>query len=199
MTILNYLARPWLYTVALLLSILLPAGPVFAGAQAAGVPNFQTVNDHIYRGGQPTAEGFKSLAKLGTKTIVDLRGPGERNQAEEKIVESLGMRYVNVPMKGMQAPTDQQMVKLLALLDDPSAAPVFIHCRRGSDRTGTVIACYRITHDHWQNRKALKEAKSYGMNWIEFAMQHYVLNYAPAIGRAAATAAASSTAAATAQ
>jgi tyrosine-protein phosphatase SIW14 len=54
-----------------------------------------------------------------------------------------------------------------------------VHCRRGADRTGTVIACYRITHDGWSNRKALQEATSYGMSWIEFGMQRYVLAFQP--------------------
>jgi hypothetical protein len=40
-----------------------------------------------------------------------------------------------------------------------------------------VIACYRITHDGWNNRRALREAASYGMSWFEFGMQRYVLGF----------------------
>src|ERR1039458_7808574 len=47
----------------------------------------------------------------------------------------------------------------------------------GDDRAGAVIACYRITHDGWTNRRALHEAVSYGMSWIEFGMQRYVLAF----------------------
>ena len=65
---------------------------------------------------------------------------------------------------------------MLNLVDD-SAGPIFVHCRRGADRTGTVIACYRITHDGWTNQRALKEATSYGMSWLEFGMQRYVLAF----------------------
>jgi protein tyrosine/serine phosphatase len=66
---------------------------------------------------------------------------------------------------------------VLALLNDESAGPVFIHCRRGNDRTGMIIACYRISHDHWENRKALDEAIANGMSWAEIAMRHYVLHF----------------------
>lgn len=52
-----------------------------------------------------------------------------------------------------------------------------MHCRRGADRTGTVIACFRIAHDGWSNRKALREAMSFGMSWLEFGMQRYVLAF----------------------
>jgi uncharacterized protein (TIGR01244 family) len=148
--------------------------------QAPGVPNLHEVNERIYRGAQPTAEGWHSLAKLGIKTVIDLRQESPRSsKAEEQTVEAAGMRYVNVPLSDIWAPSDKQMAKVLALVDD-SASPVFVHCRRGADRTGTVIACYRIAHDGWSNREALREATSYGMSWLEFAMQRYVLAFHPA-------------------
>jgi tyrosine-protein phosphatase SIW14 len=156
--------------------------PVFAGSDVAGVPNFHQVNNQVYRGAQPANEGFKSLAKLGVKTVIDLRESGGRSVAEQKVVEAQGMRYISIPFKGMSAPTVQQMEKVLQLLNDNGSLPVFIHCRRGADRTGTVVACYRVSHDHWENGKALAEAKSCGMSWMEVAMRDFVLHYkAPAM------------------
>jgi uncharacterized protein (TIGR01244 family) len=152
----------------------------------AGVPNFQKVNDAVYRGAQPTDEGFKALAGLGIKTVIDLREIAEHSQAdEEKAVKANGMRYVSVPMKGMSSPTAEQVSSVLAYLNDENSGPVFVHCRRGADRTGTVIACYRIAHDHWQNDKALSEARSLGMSWFERAMQHYVQAFSGAVLEAA--------------
>lgn len=149
--------------------------------QPAGVGNFHQLNETVFRGAQPSAQGFQSLAKLGIKTIVDLRGGGHRAVEEKKEVESVGMHYVNIPLSGYSAPTADQVTKLLGLLNDKASGPVFVHCRRGADRTGTIIACYRISHDHWQNQKALAEAKSNGMSWTEMAMKHYVEGYkAPA-------------------
>ena len=139
--------------------------------------NFHQVNDHVYRGAQPTDDGFKSLAKLGVKTVIDLRETDSRSAAEKKVVEGSGMRYINIPMQGMSAPSQADVAKVMALFDDPSAGPVFVHCRRGADRTGTVVACYRIAHDGWDNAKALREAKTDGMSWVEVAMQHYVMSY----------------------
>jgi protein tyrosine/serine phosphatase len=150
---------------------------------APGVPNFHQVDEHVYRGAQPTEEGLKSLATLGVKTIIDLRGPGDHSAWEEKVVEALGMRYVHVPLRGMSAPSDEDVAKIIALLDSPTGStswPVFVHCKEGKDRTGTVIACYRIQHDRWKNEKALEEARLHGMHRVEWAMMSYVLRYKPA-------------------
>jgi uncharacterized protein (TIGR01244 family) len=163
--------------IPLLVLVLVSVPAWAAGIQVTGVRNFHQIDGHVYRGAQPSSEGWKSLAKLNVRTIIDLRREDEHSTATEaRDVQAAGMRYVNVPMKGLVAPSDEQIAKILALLDS-SDGPVFVHCRRGADRTGTVIACYRIAHDHWQNRKALREAKSTGMSWIELGMKRYILNF----------------------
>jgi len=146
-----------------------------------GVHNFHQINNHIYRGAQPTAAGFQNLAKLGVKTIIDLREGGERSLTEKKLVEAAGMRYVSVPLSGFSAPSPEKVAEVLALFENSDADPVFIHCRRGADRTGTLVACYRISHDHWNNDRALAEAKADGMSWTEIAMHHFVLHYHPSV------------------
>jgi uncharacterized protein (TIGR01244 family) len=145
------------------------------------------VNDRVYRGAQPTNSGFQDLAQLGIKTVVDLRDIGEHSQADEqKIVTDLGMRYVSIPMHGMSTPKDDQVAAVQALFNDPASGPVFVHCKRGADRTGMVIAVYRVSHDGWDNKKALSEAKANGMSMFERAIQHYVMDYKPAVTLAAA-------------
>jgi protein tyrosine/serine phosphatase len=163
------------------------SGAAFAQVPA-GVGNFHQVNDRLYRGAQPTAAGFENLAKLGVKTVIDLCESGSRSRAERKIVESAGMRYIGIPFSGHAAPTREQLSRVLAVFDDPAAGPLFVHCRRGADRTGTVVACYRVGHDHWANSQALAEAKADGMSWMEVAMQHFVLRYQPPVQVAAGAA-----------
>ncbi|HTM49713.1 MAG TPA: tyrosine-protein phosphatase [Bryobacteraceae bacterium] len=147
------------------------------GAGVHGVPNFRTVNDQVYGGGQPSKEGFRNLATMGIRTVVDLREPGHRSDSEKKLVKALGMKYVSVPMKGMRTPTSKQISHALKALTDESKGPVFVHCRRGADRTGVVLACYRIEHDQWDNGRALREARSYGMSWYQIPLQRYVMAY----------------------
>src|SRR5579883_2579096 len=146
---------------------------------APGVPNFHKVNDNLYRGGQPSREGFQSLAKLGVKTVVDLRIPDGQSNAEKKLVESLGMRYIHIPLHGGETPTQSDIDRAFAVLLDQAQWPVFVHCREGKDRTGMIIACYRISHDGWTNIRALAEAKSYAIREIRPAMESYIKQYHP--------------------
>ena len=164
----------------------IPAWAANANVEAAGIPNFHQVNEHVYRGAQPTDDGWHSLAQLGVKTVIDLRRKGEHSTpSEQKAVEAAGMHYINVPMNGVMAPSDADVSKVLAILN--SSEPVFVHCKEGKDRTGTVIAVYRMLHDHWENDKALQEAESYGMHWVEFGMKRYIATYRVSTQNAAPT------------
>jgi tyrosine-protein phosphatase SIW14 len=171
------------------IGLLLAGGLPFAAfattsteTQMAGVGNFEKLNDHVYRGAQPTDEGFRNLAKLGIKTVIDLQPYGDaRSLNEEKTVKMAGMQYINVGMKGMETLPEAGVAKVLALLEDTTTGPIFVHCHRGADRTGGVIACYRIEHDHWANDKALAEARNMGMSWFQLSIQHSVLRYQPKV------------------
>jgi tyrosine-protein phosphatase SIW14 len=152
-----------------------------AGPAAPHVRNFGELNDHIYRGAAPSPVALEELRTLGVKVIIDLRGSSEGTAAEGQQVRNLGMKYVNVPLPALSAPTQAQIEKILPLLFQCDSEPVFIHCRRGKDRTGTVLACYRIQHDNWDNRRALEEAKSYGMSHLERGMRSYIVHFTPLI------------------
>jgi tyrosine-protein phosphatase SIW14 len=153
-------------------------------AEAPGVPNFHQVDEHVYRGAQPTEQGFASLAKIGIRTVIDLRG----ERSEESKAQRAGMRYVRLPWSGFKAPDETQIEAVLLLLNDSTQWPVFVHCKHGVDRTGTAIACYRIAHDHWSNEQALAEAKEIGMNPLQRAMRSYILHFTGAMPETASSA-----------
>ena len=141
------------------------------------LPNLHKVNEHLYRGGQPRPGGIKRLSDLGIKTVVNLRGEDELSRSEQREAKRYNIRYFSVPMAGIGRPTDAEMSKVMGIVDAPENWPVFVHCKHGADRTGTVVACYRISHDRWDAEKATAEARRLGMSWIEAGMRSYISDY----------------------
>jgi tyrosine-protein phosphatase SIW14 len=187
--------RRFLYRQAASLAILgglcfLSASTVCVRVPLEGVPRAARVNAQIYRGGQPTDFGFQTLAKKGIKTVLDLREHFKGGAKERREVESLGMRYVRIPMRDDRMPSSAQVQEALAVLEDTPHGPVFVHCDGGRDRTGMVIACYRIRHDHWTNARALREAHACASRKLKPAMQRWIRQFRPAQPAAAGSASA---------
>lgn len=146
-------------------------------AQYPELPNFHQVNAQLYRGAQPREGGIRKLAALGIKTIINLRGADEHTRAEQKEAEALGLRYFNISLPGLSRPSNEQVARVLALINDAQNQPVFVHCHHGEDRTGTIVAVYRISHDNWTSQQAQTEANHYGMRWVQFGMKDYISDY----------------------
>jgi protein tyrosine/serine phosphatase len=145
-------------------------------AAQEGIVNFGKVNELIYRGAQPDAAGITNLSRLGVKTIINLCATNEVRKHEEPTAQALGITYTNIPLRGVGRPTDAQ-VRLALHLIATLPGPVFIHCEHGCDRTGTVIACYRIEHDQWGNDRAFTEAKHYGLSPLERGMMQCIQEF----------------------
>lgn len=138
--------------------------PLGKKLKLAGLPNAGKINDSLFRGAQPRTEGFQQLKSLGVTTIVDLRGEDQAKLVwERKQAESVGIRFVNIPVSGWSPPTNDQVAEFLSLFRD-SHEKVFVHCRFGDDRTGVFVATYRMTHDHWPPSEAVKEMYFFGFN-----------------------------------
>ena len=137
------------------------------------------INAVLYRGAQPREQGLSELKKLGITTIVDLRGEDrEKIRWERKHAESLGMRFVNIPVSGWSPPTDKQVVEFLSLLHSDSPQKIFVHCRFGDDRTGVFVATYRMAFEKWTAEQAMKEMYFFGFNgfWHP-AMKSFVRDF----------------------
>lgn len=173
---LDRLSRLRVLSVAVLLLIVTANVPSREFTEEV-LPNFHKVNDQLYRGAQPQANGMKEIAALGIKTVINLRGENERTREEETEAKAVGMHYFSVPLPGLKRPSDEQVEQVLKLIEDPHNWPVFVHCHHGEDRTGIIIAVYRISHDGWSADEAKKEAKLYGMSRFQFWMKDYIGDY----------------------
>ena len=141
------------------------------------LPRFQQVNENLYRGGQPTKGGIGKLRELGINTVINLRGAGEMTRAEEAEARAAGMNYFNVPLPNWGRPQHERVARILELISAPENGRVFVHCKEGVDRTGTIVAIYRMTHDGWSSAQALDEAERLGMRRTQFWMRDYAKDY----------------------
>jgi protein tyrosine/serine phosphatase len=145
----------------------IPASAVSDASAAAaqrltlpGVHNVGKVSEFLYRGSRPNEQGFSALKKLGVGTVVNLEGFWA-NGNERREVESLGMRYVNIPLGGWSTPSPAAVAQFLELVRDNADQKIFVHCRFGDDRTGVMIATYRMWRQNWTPEQALAEMHAF--------------------------------------
>src|SRR2546430_16110664 len=102
-----------------------------------GVSNFAKISPVLYRGAQPTPEGFKDLRKMGIKTVVNLRS----FHTDRRKIKGSGLRFAHMYCKAWH-PESEDVARFLRLMEDKNNHPVFVHCLHGADRTGMMVAAY---------------------------------------------------------
>jgi len=141
------------------------------------IKNFGQMDERFYRGAQPNQKDYKDLAALGIKTIIDLTDSPK--DYERSMAESLGMRYVNIPIADKTAPSDASVTQFLKLVDDPATGKFYVHCAGGRHRTGIMGAVYRFNNYHWNFDQVYAEMKKYDFytSWGHGDQKKFVEDY----------------------
>jgi tyrosine-protein phosphatase SIW14 len=147
-----------------------PIGARATSITIPGVPNAGSITPELFRGAQPNDSAFAGLQKLGMNIVVDLRGEGGEVNAEKKSVEALGMKFVSLPWNGSGLPSRDELLTFFTLLRENPDQKIFLHCQYGADRTGVMIALYRIAVDHWTPEQAISEMKEF--HYHSFTLPH---------------------------
>lgn len=148
-----------------------------ADTHTVKIKNFGQMDDRFFRGAQPKEKDYKDLAKLGIRTIIDLRDDPEAY--EKRMAESLGMTYINIPMIEKQYPTPEATELFLKTVNDPTTGKFFVHCAGGRHRTGVMGAIYRFKFYNWNFEQVYKEMKQYDFytRWGHGAFKDFVEDY----------------------
>ncbi len=135
-----------------------------------GVPNFYKVSDNLYRGAQPSEEGFRQLEKSGIKTVVNLRS----SHSDRDKLKGTNLNYEHIPMTAWH-PEDKDVMRFLKIAADANLTPVFVHCQRGADRTGLMCAIYRVAVQDWGKDEAIEEMTK--GNYGFYSIWQNLINY----------------------
>lgn len=137
------------------------------------IKNFQQIDEGVLRGAQPGDKNLKVLSDSGVKTIIDLRQPGKLVDRESETAKNLGLEYVHIPL-GFRTPDQATMTRILALVNDKTKQPVFVHCRQGADRTGMTCGMYRVLHDNWEFSRTYEEMRKHHFKPVLLGMKDAV-------------------------
>ena len=134
------------------------------------LPNLHRVAPGLWRGAQPSADGFRALERLGVRTVVSLR-----SFSRDQLPDDVELDLVEIPMHAWSQ-DDEDVVRFLQVATDPARAPVFVHCLHGADRTGLACATYRVVIEGWSKEDALREMQSgnFGFHTIWGGIPEYL-------------------------
>ncbi len=140
-----------------------------------GVPNLNQVTPFLFRSAQPDAAGFANLAQsLNVKTVIDLR----ESQTDAAYLSNSKIKPYYVPMNALHITTDEIVAALTLIKAHEGEGPILVHCQHGADRTGVVMAMYRIIYQGWSKAQAIDEMKNGGYNFhaIFFNIPSFINN-----------------------
>lgn len=131
----------------------------------AGADNLYKVDRRLYRSAQPTRAGFNNLSKsLGIKAVVSLR----EFHNDESLARGVPITLHRVGFNTWHIGDDdgEKIVRALRLIRKAETqGSVLVHCQHGSDRTGAIIALYRILYQGVTKEAAIQEMMEGGFGF----------------------------------
>lgn len=159
--------------------------------------NFMVVSPMVLRGSQPDGEALLMLKKAGVKLVVNLRhhsknapspastysffrrhSDDDEIDEERETADRLGLRFVNISLDGVNAPSLADIDKFVALFEDKENIPMYVHCLHGRERTGFMLAAYRMKIESWTVEQAYKEMLQQGFDPLRTVLSDALFEYA---------------------
>ena len=121
-----------------------------------GADNFYKVSETLFRSEQPTEDGMKNIEAFGIGTVISLRS----RQKDVELAKNTELNLIHVSMRAWN-PKYEDAVKVMYFLNpnnpETNKKPILIHCYHGADRTGMMVALYRMVYQNWEREEALNE------------------------------------------
>jgi uncharacterized protein (TIGR01244 family) len=130
------------------------------------VPNLCSPKPDILACGLPSDQDLQDAARKGIKTIINLCPNDETPPTEPTMVAQLGMKYVNIPIRGPQDLTREAARQLADVMDDCNNHPLLAHCR-SANRVGALMALKEYWFEGKTAEQALQTGRSAGLTKME--------------------------------
>ena len=127
----------------------------------SSLTNFYRISDDLFRSEQPSASDIPTLKQFGIRTILSLR----HYHADSRAFGRAGIATMQYEMNAGSLSVAQLIDALRIIRTAPK--PVLVHCWHGSDRTGFVVAGYRMVFMGWSAQKAVDELRLGGFGLHE--------------------------------
>lgn len=136
--------------------------------------NFLQISDRVATAGQPTEAQLESIKNAGYQTVINLAPPTSKQALpnEPAIVESLGMRYVSIPVDFNQ-PTIEDFDRFSEAMQEAAGDRIFVHCI-ANYRVSAFLYLYRRLYENLSDEQAtrdLLQAWTPNPTWQAFIQQ----------------------------
>jgi protein tyrosine/serine phosphatase len=125
-----------------------------------GLANLHRVDATLYRGAQPDETSGEALKALGIKTVLNLR----KHDKDKPLHSTPGIHFMRYPLHTWDI-DDRDIIAVLKIITKPDNQPVMVHCAHGADRTGLMMASYRIIVQGWTKEAAIDEMRNGGYEY----------------------------------
>lgn len=113
--------------------------------------NFYQVSTELYRSDQPDDEAMRQLQAMGIRSALNLR----EYHADDDEADGTTLKLYRVAMNAGEINDALVARALEAIAEAPK--PILVHCWHGSDRTGAIVAMYRMVFQNWPRQRAIDE------------------------------------------
>ena len=141
--------------------------------------NFAKVADGVYRSNHPNRDRFEDYAKMGIKTILNLRGANRLSpyQFEKEACDALGLTLIDQPFTARKAPQKERLLEIIEVMG-AIEKPFLMHCKSGADRTGLMAAIYLLAIEGRPVKEAQKQlsVRFVHLNFTKTGILDYVID-----------------------
>ena len=128
-----------------------------------GLRNLYQIDEGVFRSEQPDRLSFINLEKYGITEVINLRHWHSDDKKADKLI------LHRVPMRSGKI-NENDVIQVLKIIKNRQGN-ILIHCKHGSDRTGLIVAMYRIVFQDFTKEQAIEE-----MTKKEFGFHHIYSN-----------------------